>query len=305
MIKQGNISTGQLFCLLMMSRISMEIIYPTVFSNSPQEVLPMVIISEILCFLLALPLIIYSFHGKGFFCALSSKSKLFGFSSAVLATLLLLCASVRTIIYTSEFVQRNLVSGVSSGVLCLILLLFSLYVVFIGQEASARAGVLFLALATIVTILIVISDIQYMKEYPYSIEFSLSTEELFRSSIVYTMRGGDYLIFAALLPYVNSTTQKSGKTVLLYALFSLVSNVLITIFSQIILRHLYGETDYPFIAAASLGNITLVKRLDVIGAGVWALCAVMRSGIMLLSAVCIIKPLFKKKRNDDTGRAEA
>ena len=63
MPKENSISTSQLFCVLLLCRLSAEIVYPRTVSGTAGEAILALIISEIVRFALALPVIIYSFKG--------------------------------------------------------------------------------------------------------------------------------------------------------------------------------------------------------------------------------------------------
>lgn len=293
------ISAAQLFCMLMLSRLSAEIAFPLSGTGYGGETLIALVIAEVIRFLLALPLIIYSAKGNNFYRAAYKKNKFVGWASAVIAFLLLAGAAVKSLFHTAVFAQRSLLPKGSPIVLALIVAGFALYAAIMGAEALARSGTLFLVAAAIVTAAVMLADIPYMKfeamDFPrsqYSGLIGDITERL--------LRGGDYLIFAALLPFVAPKKEKRKLNAcgasLFFALFSTLAGVLLCAFYCLTLREFYGMTEYPFYAAASLSDIALLKRLDGFGAALWALCAAFRTGLMLFAAWSVLTEPIKNAR---------
>lgn len=293
------ISAAQLFCMLMLSRLSAEIAFPLSGTGYGGETLIALVIAEVIRFLLALPLIIYSAKGNNFYRAAYKKNKFIGWASAVIAFLLLAGAAIKSLFHTAVFAQRSLLPKGSPIVLALIVAGFALYAAIMGAEALARSGTLFLVAAAIVTAAVMLADIPYMKfeamDFPRSQYSGLIGDIIER-----LLRGGDYLIFAALLPFVAPKKEKRKLNAcgasLFFALFSTLAGVLLCAFYCLTLREFYGMTEYPFYAAASLSDIALLKRLDGFGAALWALCAAFRTGLMLFAAWSVLTEPIKNAR---------
>lgn len=297
------ISAAQLFCILLLMRITAEMVYPSTAGFGGMG-LAGVLTAEIIRFLIALPVIIYSFKGRAFYAAIWRKNRFWGWASAIGAALLLTLFVIRTIIYTAEFVQRNLLTQMSSLIIALLLAGFGAYAAAKGCEALARAGVLFMIAAGVITLLVIIADIPYMDftrelpEWSTGLFISDGAERLIRS--------GEYLVFAALLPYIrtdgkNAAKTRSGKAVLLYALTAAVLGALFCVFFGVTLGEYYSMTDYPIAAAASLSDIILFKRLDGVSCAVWALCAAFRIGMMIFAGISIVGECAKCAENAGTA----
>ncbi|MGN1119509.1 MAG: hypothetical protein ACI4Q4_04070, partial [Oscillospiraceae bacterium] len=71
----AKISAPQLFCLLMLSRLSAEIVYPRCGAGYGGETMLAIIIAELVRFVLGLPVIIYTFKGEFFYRAVWRKNK--------------------------------------------------------------------------------------------------------------------------------------------------------------------------------------------------------------------------------------
>lgn len=289
--KLPQISAAQLFCMLMLSRLSAEIAFPLSGTGYGGETLLALVIAEVIRFLLALPLIIYSAKGNNFYRAAYKKNKFIGWASAVTALLLLAGAVIKSLFHTAVFAQRCLLPKCSPAVLTLIAAGFAVYAAVMGAEALARSGAIFLAAAAIVTAAVMLADIPYMRFE--AMDFSRSQYGGLTDDIIERLlRGGDYLVFAALLPFVAPKKEKRRLNAcgasLFFALFSTLAGVLLCAFYCLTLREFYGMTEYPFFAAASLSDIALLKRLDGGGAALWTLCAAFRTGLLLFAAWSVI-----------------
>ncbi len=283
------ISAAQLFCILLLMRVTAELVYPTTGGFGGDGVLA-VLTAELIRFLLALPVLIYSFRGRSFYAAIWRKNRFFGWFSAIVAALLLAAFIARTLLFTAQFVQRNLLNHMSVLLIIVLLAGFTAYAAAKGCEALARAGVLFMAAAAAVTLLVIIGDIQYFDAGRDMPEWTLDT--FLTDGAARLIRGGEYLVFAALLPYVRETGDakktRAGSAGLWFALGSAVISTALCLFFGAVLGEYCSMTEYPAAAASSLSDIILFKRLDGLFCALWALCAAFRMGIMAFAAFAVI-----------------
>lgn len=291
------ISAGQLFCVMLLSRIAIEITAPNT-SSAPREAILAIIITELLRFLLALPLIVFSFKHDNFHRHLYEKNKLLGWASAIFGALLLIGAAVKTLVHTTEFAETNLLVNSGAWLIFTFAAIFALYAAFMGIEAAARSGVLFLFAAGVITLTVFIADIPY---YRVSEVWNTTEADALLSDIIRRFsNGGEYLMFAAFLPYVNKKqTDSAGKTAIGFTLSGIIVPIAICALNFLILREFYGLSEYPSAAAASLSDIALFKRLDGIFSGIWALCSAMRCGLLLLSAGLVATAVLRVYNQDD------
>ncbi len=292
------ISAGQLFCILILSRIAIEITSPNT-SSSPKEAILAIIATELIRFLLALPLIIFSFKRDNFHRFVYEKNKFWGWVSSGFGALLLIFAAFKTLFHLNGFAEKNLLVNPSSWLIVAIAAIFALYAAYMGVEAAARSGVLFLVAAGIITAVVFIADIPYFQA---SDVWTNSNNETLLNDIFFRFsNGGEYLIFAALLPYVNKKDpQAAGKSVLYFTLFSIIIPIVLCVVNFLVLREFYGLSEYPSVASASLSDISLFKRLDGVFSAIWALCAALRCGIMILSAALVFIAL--KRVNEQEAK---
>lgn len=288
------ISPTQLLCILLLSRISSEIVFPS-YDSFGGEALITLAASEAVCFLLALPVIVYSAKGNNFYGAAAKKNHALGLVAGYGTAFLTSYLAAHTALHTAEFAQRGLVTGMSGAVLAVLVGAFAVYAAFKGIEAISRAGLLFAAAAVLLTAAIVFADIPHMQLKSFDITppdtglIGLTAKRL--------MRCGEYLVFAAVLPYVRRPERGSGlcAAVLIYALSSLVLTMLLQLFNMAVLGEFYGLTEFPFTAASGLADITLFKRLDGFAAAIWSACAGLRCGLFLFSGYAAIKSVLSHK----------
>ncbi len=295
--KYPKISTSQLFCVLLLSRLSAEIVYPRTSSGTAMEAILALIISEVIRLLLALPLIIYSFNGSNVHRAVYNKNKFLGWTGAVFAAILLFAATVRTMLNMSQFASKNLLPDSAMWLVFVLAAGFAVYSAFMGVEGLARSGAIFLVAAALITLAVMLADIPYINSSSFEslIQFK-DGSSLVGDIIERVMRGGDYLIFGALLPYVSRNRKSElGRTALLFSLVSTLAALGVTVMNCLVLRELYGQSEFPFLAAASLSDISLFKRLDGLAAAIWSLSAAFRCGVMLLAAGCAVAAVYRAK----------
>ena len=291
------ISAVQLFCILLLMRVSAELVYPSKggFGGSGFAA---ALTAEGIRFLIALPVLIYACKGGGFYTAAWRRNRFLGWVTAVGAALLLAAFVVRTAVYASGFVHRNMLLKTPQLLIAVLLVGFAVYAAVKGGEALARAGVLFLWAAVIVTLLLILADIPYMD---FGRELPEWSTPLFLTDVIERFcRSGEYLVFAALLPYVrrsNSTDQKKlGAAGFCFAAVGAVCSALFCVFFGAVLGEYYSMTEYPIAAAGSLANIVLFKRLDGVACAVWALASAFRIGVMMFAAWSVIGEVLKCSR---------
>lgn len=293
------ISATQLFCLLVLTRIAGEIVIPRTSTTDAAAAICAAAIAEVIQLLFALPAIVYSFRGNDFYGAICRKNRFLGFIVGLSAALLMTSSAVMAMIYSSEFTIKNLLIGGSMCIIFIITAVFAVYSVFMGAEAAARSGAIFLVIAIIISVIVVIADIPYMKlpdeRVAFDFEFLSFVEEVIKD----IPRGGDYLIFTAFLPYIaKKNTRSSGRCGLLFGLTAIIVVSGTALFNCFVLREFYGAVEYPFIAAASLSDIAFFKRLDGAAAAVWVLCAAFRSGVLLICAFNTVQNVFQSCRHE-------
>ncbi|MGN0649775.1 MAG: hypothetical protein ACI4KM_05005 [Oscillospiraceae bacterium] len=285
---KGKISAAQVFCLLLLSRLAAEFVYPSSGGMGADNLLA-ALLTEIGRFLAALPIIIFSFGGDSFYAAIKRKNRLWGWISAIAAALLLLGFAVRSALSTAVMAQRTLLFGSGLYLTAGLLAIYAAYGAFKGAEALARAGVLFLIGAGAVTLVVILADIPFMRFDEYSLGV-IRTDALAGNIWERARRGGEYLIFAAFLPYIRRENTKSaaGRTVLAFAGISAAAVLCLTLFAGIVLGEFMGLAEFPYTALASMSDIALFKRLDGFFAAVWSLCGAYRCAVMIFGAYAIM-----------------
>lgn len=300
----GKISSAQTFCLLLLTRLTTEFVFPS-SGGLGADCLLAILLTEVGRFAVALPIIIYAFKGSSFYAAIKRKNAVWGWISAVGAALILLWFAVRTALSTAVLVQRTLLAGAGVILIAVLLAVYAAYGAVKGAEALARAGVLFLIGAGAVTLIVFLADIPLMRIDEYAlgeVHFDTLISEITSRS----MRGGEYLIFAAFLPRIaGSKALSAGKTLLLFSGISTAAVLCIALFAGIVLGEFMGLAEFPYTAAASLSDIALFKRLDGFFAAVWALCGAFRCSVMVYGAYAIISEVVPRGSGAKSGENAA
>lgn len=135
----------------------------------------------------------------------------------------------------------------------------------------------------------------------FSRELPEWSTELFLTDVVERFcRSGEYLVFAALLPYVRSSNsadrKKLGAAGFCFAAAGAVCSALFCVFFGAVLGEYYSMTDYPIAAAGSLADVVLFKRLDGAACAVWSMASAFRMGVMLFAAWSVIGEVLKCSR---------
>lgn len=284
------ISAAQLFCIMLLMRLTSELVFPSDIGFGGTG-LASALTAEVIRFVLALPVLIYSFKGRAFYTAIWRKNRFFGWVTALGAAFFLGAFAARTLTHASEFVQRILLNNAPALLLAALMLGFGVYAAVKGAEALARAGVLFLVAASVILLTVMIADIPYMRfdrKLPEWTAASFLTDLISRLT-----RSGEYLVFAALLPYVRDggkarSGTRSGTVGLWSFLAGVVVAGLLCVFFGAVLGEYQGMSEYPVAAAASLADIVLFRRLDGLTCAVWALAAAFRVGMMIFAAFSIL-----------------
>ncbi|MBE6901147.1 MAG: hypothetical protein E7478_01600 [Ruminococcaceae bacterium] len=191
------------------------------------------------------------------------------------------------------------------AVLAVLLGAFAVYAAFKGIEAISRAGLLFAAAAAILTAVVVLADVSYIELRSFG--GMQPAEDMLHLVLERLMHCGEYLAFAAVLPYVRKRERGIGAcgAVLIFALCSVTLSVLIDLFSMAVLGGFYGIVEYPFIAASGLADITLFKRLDGFSSAIWAACAALRSALLLYGSYAAIKSSMEQAGSRAVAKGEA
>ncbi len=294
MTECGKISGWQLFSVLLLCSLGGELVFPFLGGYSGEELLA-VVIAAALRFVVAFPIIIYSFCRGSMYRDICGKSRILGWLAALVAATMLIGYAALTLANAAEYVQRNMLTHHSEWLLIALLAAFALYCAMSGAEGFSRAAVMILVLLLLLTVIVVLTDIPHMqwdRAAP-----SESSGGLLNSVIKRLLSGGEYLAFAALLPHVSRNSDKhsplaAGKAALFYALCGTLIGVGQYVFYSAVLGELYTLTEYPFTAAAQLADAVIIKRMDGIACAVAALCAAIKCGVFGYCAVSVFREII-------------
>ena len=306
------ISSSQLLCVLLLSRTAAELTFPAV-GGYDGTTIAAAALAEIIRFVAALPVLLYSIKGSSFYGAIARKSRIGGWIIGFAVAFVVALFAVNSAIFTAEFAQRTVLSGMSGAVSALLIAAFAIYAAVKGAEALARTSVLILAGAALITVIAVIAAAPHMRELTVSPDIGT---DFFSQVSGRLSRGSEYLIFSALLPHIKREkhTLSPGGSVIYFCVISMACVLLIQLFGMAVLGEFYPLAEYPFTAAAQLSDIALFKRLDGFTAAVWAAAGAMRCAVYLYAVYAIISAVRKAtkgarheadKNRPDTGSSAA
>lgn len=295
------ISSYQLLCVLLLTRIAAEIFYPA-SGGYDAAAFAAAAVSEFIQIAVALPVMLYSLKGNCVFAAITRKSRLCGWAVGLTTAFLLALLAVYSAVYTAEFAQRTVLSGMSGAVIVVLIAGFAVYAAVKGVEALSRSSVLLLAGCAVVTAVTVLAAAPHMRELSIRPEVGA---DFWGQVYERLTRGGGYMIFSALLPYINRGKKELSPCgcALLFGGLSLAVTLLMQLFGMAVLGEFYGLAEYPFIAAAQLSDIALFKRLDGFAAAIWAVGGAMRCAVLLLAEFTVIKAV-RNAAKGETHEAE-
>ena len=290
------ISSYQLLCVLLLSRIAAELTFP-VAGGYDATTLAAAALAEVIRFAAALPVLLYSIKGSSFYAAIARKSRIGGWIIGLAVALMVAVFAVNSAIFTAEFAQRTVLSGMSGAVSALLITAFAIYAAVKGAEAIARSSVLILAGAAVITLISVVAATPHMRELTISPEIGT---DFFSQVYGRLSRGSEYLIFSALLPHIRreKNALSPAGSVVAFCGISMACVLLIQLFGMAVLGEFYALAEYPFTAAAQLSDIALFKRLDGFTAAVWAAAGAMRCAVYLYAEYAIIAAVRNTVKGD-------
>ena len=294
----SKISSGQLFCLLFVSRIITTLMLMPAMEHAAitVDMLPRALLWDTLAFLCALP--IFRIYDRG-------KSGILDYAQVLSPAV---CRGI-SVLFTAYFLfaNINLISGFevfSTTVVfpelnsILFLLLFAVvcaYVASLGLEAVARAASVVAVLTVIIIGLLLAALIPQVRLFNFTPFFY----EGVRTPAVAALRSlantSEIAAMAVVLPSVMGRVKRA------YGLWMGSVSVWIVVLSFFAVGALgaFASTQiFPFYTLAEIASAGIFQRLDSIMTCVWVACAVVKSGFLIhLSGVCLRRAFPGIKKN--------
>ena len=276
------ITVPQLFCLLFISRMIVDITYNPLMasSNSMWDHVVSASISFVLTFLLFLP--VYFLYKRNPQLNILDYAYIrigkAGFVVAVLYLLYFIVISSYTLSLFDLFVSNVMDPHLSLFVLSLAVLLTACYGAFKGIEALARTSGIILIGVIASIVFLVCALFPQTDVSNYTPLFYDGPQATINGVLLMISRTSSIAMLAILLPFARGNVKK-GFVVWNTSVF-LVVIMLITLIVGALGDYLETQI-FPVYTAASVAEIGMLKRLDALYLGVWTM------GIFLKLALCL------------------
>ncbi len=290
------ISVWQMIILLFLSRTFNTVTFVPGFSgytNTPAEYWG-ILLSGLLAVLLVIPvfLLCRKMPQMNVVAAAYYVSRPIGISVSLLYTGMMLLVTVNTIAHFVFFLTNTIYTQTSVWWLVVPTLLVALYAAFHGIQAIARSGSIVFVVFLLLFGLIVLSvggDIEL-------VNFRVTLHGEWRQVLFASWREAasnlELAAFALLLPYVKNR-RKTGAGV--YIVSSTAFVVVVMFLITTVLGDYARSCVFPFYTVASLGEVSVLQRLDSVHIALWTLIGVLKIALFLFLAADCLKYLLPRR----------
>lgn len=270
---KAKIGSGQLFAILILSRILYSMLYRTESFSSGTPLLLGQLIATAIEAVICIPALMFSAKGMSIFEA-CGKSKIVGTAYGVYFTWIFattVCDFVRFIHSEFSQVATPIVAAITLGLACI-------YCACMGIEGLARgAGVLFVCVVLLVCSMTLLSDgspnVLYLQPY---------AESDGKTMLDYILEDLSVNRMPVMLVALSGNLRKSGvKAGVGYLLFKLIFIEGLIYAVTVILWRYVNIPSYPIQALGAYAKTDLVRRFDSLNMFFWTLNCVLTGGTYL------------------------
>ena len=298
----SKIRSTQLFCMLFVSRIITTLMLMPALERSSISVdmLPRVLIWDVLVFLFALPLFVMYDRGKsGILDYADAISPTVCKITAVLLALYFLFQNVNLLSGFEVFSTTVVFPEMNSILFILLFTVVCAYIASLGLESIARASSVVAVLAIVIVGVLLLTLIPQVRKFNFTPLFYNGFQPVWSSALRSAANTAEIAVFAVVLPHAV------GKLKRMYGLWMvwMSSSILILSFFAVgALGEFAGTQIFPFYTLAEIANVGIFQRLDSIMTGVWVACAVIKSSLFAyLFAFCMKRALPRFQSNAFIG----
>ena len=287
------IGTGQLFCLLIVCRLSVALTFPfdSVGSFNNQEWFAAVLFFPILLSVMSFLLFFYNKTGLCPADAAAKTSPFFGKAVSLVFSVFFLLSAAVNLSRFNIFMTSTTGADQSPLFFPLLLIIPSVYAAYKGIEAISRTACIILVIGLVsaaVIILAVIPKFDMLNVLPPR---SSDRKNVARLLMTYFSGTSEAAAFAVMLPKAR------GKKRFLPAAFSAaVAFGMFAIFFSV--SAVFGELaefeNFPFFALADIAELGELKRLSALHASTWILGLYVKCGLFLQLSRSCAERVFEK-----------
>ncbi len=279
----NKISWGQMTVLLIITRISAEMIIPGELTRYGSDRFWSLLAAKLAVLMLFLPLIFLTvrFKGDNFLLPAIRRSKILGGALAVIFVVALAASTVETLVnlqlYVSDVIFDSMLFITGAAAVAAA----AFYGALKGFSAISRSSIFALTLFAVLIVLITVTSWENMDVtflYPSFIRDGNYFMKSFFSEI---SSCSEILVFAVFCKNIRS---KPNRSVFFYLGAVLIILEGLNLLYNIILGPYLSALEYPLYYISSLSDIVIFQRLDGIDAVVWVFCGIIKLALLFAAA---------------------
>lgn len=295
MTNEKEIGAGQLFGLLLVSRLSVALTFPfdRVGSFNNCEWVASIIFFPFLLLLLIPSYILYKKTGRSPLLSAFEHSPLTGKIFSAVFCLFFLLGTAVSLSRFNIFMTSTSGADQSPLFFPLLLIIPSFYAAYKGIEAISRTACIVLAAGFISIAIIILAVLPQMDMLNISSTRFYKKDEIIDLIEVFISNTSEAVAYSLLLPRVRGKI--GGASVLLAAACSV--GMFVIFFSvNAVFGQLTAAENFPFYALADIAELGQLKRLSALHASAWILGLFIKCALFLRLACDCAERIFKSRK---------
>ena len=297
MIKNSSakISWLEAVSILTVSQIFSTVAYSAQSQNGLNATSSMVafLIGTILNFLVIVPFVILNAKRQKRSLLEHSNSCLGKFTFVVAAAIfaVFIAVSVNTVVLFQKFLSKTVYQGSSNFIIIFLLVLAASYGACLGIEALGRVANIIFFMVSVSILLILVSVIKDINLLNFGGLQLSDTKNILSATLKGVVSNTGLLVAFMLVPDVN---KNRFKGFCLWNLFSLIIVEIIVATVSGVLGTYAVDKDFPYYTTATVGEFTVIKRLDILYLCVWVFVAFVKTTLYLLFSKRVLDTILHK-----------
>ncbi|MFR8011186.1 MAG: GerAB/ArcD/ProY family transporter [Clostridia bacterium] len=294
----SKIRSTQLFCLLFVSRIITALMLMPAMERSATTVdmLPRVLIWDVLLFLCALPVFAIYDRGKsGILDYADGISPVAGKIVAALLALYFLYQNINLISGFEVFSTTVVFPEMNALLFIVVFTAVCAYIATLGLESLVRASAIVAVLTVLVVGMLLATLIPQIRAFNFAPLFYDGVSPVFQSAFRSLANTSEIAVLAVIMPHATGRMKRTyGKWMAWISIAILV----LSFFAVGALGAFASTQIFPFYTLAEIASIGVFQRLDAVMTSVWVACAAVKSSLFLyLFSHCIRRTVPRGKKN--------
>lgn len=292
----SKIRSTQLFCMLFVSRIITTLMLMPSKERSAitVDMLPRVLLWDVLVFLCVLPaLLIYDKGKSGILDYANGISPAACKVTAAILALYFLFENI-SLLSGFEVFSTTVVFPEMNSILFIVLFTgICAYIASLGLESLARTSSVVAVLTIIIVGLLLATLIPQVRKFNFTPLFYDGVQPVLRSAFRSLSSTCEIAIFAVIMPHATGKIKRSYWKWMTWISGSIL---VLSFFAVGVLGEFASTQIFPFYTLAEISNVGVFQRLDSVMTSVWVACATVKSGILVYLFSYCIKRIFPNAR---------